>query len=354
MKRALVNNFRALGWSFLTLPVFFAMPLSGQSAGPSVFDLLQREAVVPRVVLELDIEAMLARRNSDEEIPAVFSFPDEEGVQQSWDLDVNVRGNFRRMKCDFPPLKLNFSKAQLEDRNLSNHNNLKLVTHCLDDWRGEEYLLREYVIYQMYRRLTDTSYRAQLVEIEYRNTGKGGSLTRLGFLLEDEKELADRLDSELCEDCYAVPQERFREDLLAVHDLFQYLIGNADWSAKLLKNLKLLKPDQGGPFALVPYDFDYSGLVNPDYAPQPTHLGIRSLRERVYLGFPHPAPQLQRAYEQLLHLQPAFYALIKACPGLKKAVRREMQKYVESFYDQMARMAPDFEDLQPVSPLQKH
>lgn len=337
----------------LLLWLYGAAPPVAQPAAISIFDLIQAGGV-STIVLETDLEALLARRTSDDEVPAVLRFPDGEGELQPWELQVHVRGNFRRMRCDFPPLKFNFSKKQLAERGLADHNNLKLVTHCLDDWRGEEYLLREYVIYQMYRRLTDTSYRAQLVEIEYRNTATGRSLQRYGILLEDEKELAARLDSELCEDCYAVPQKQFREDLLAVHDLFQYMIGNADWSPKLLKNLKLLKPENGAPYALVPYDFDYSGLVNPYYAPRPSHLGIVSLKERVYLGFPHEADRLQEAYDCLRRLQPAFFNVIRDCPGLKRQARREIIKYIDSFYDQLAKSAPDFEELQPPASFQKH
>jgi len=337
----------------ISLSFFFPFPgpvLHGQPAGlPSVFDLLKREGV-PKVVLEMDIEELLARRRSDEEIPAVFYFPNEDGGRQSWELEVNVRGNFRRMKCAFPPLKLNFSKAQLRERGLADHNNLKLVTHCLTNWRGEKYLLREYLAYQMYRQVTDSSYRPQLVEIEYRNTGQGASLTRLGFLLEDEKELAARLNSVLCEDCYEVPQEKFREDLLAIHDLFQYMIGNADWSVKVLKNLKLLQPNDDSGYVLAPYDFDYSGLVDPSYAPQPTHLGISSLKQRVYLGFPHTASQFQRAYAYLIQLQPLFYECIDICPKLSGPARRDLRQYLKSFYGQMAKIAPGFEELRPVSP----
>jgi hypothetical protein len=65
--------------------------------------------------------------------------------------------------------------------------------------------------------------------------------------------------------------------------IFEYWIGNTDWSLAALHNIEMMrKPD--GDYIPVAYDFDWSGAVNARYAfPNPT-LGIRTVRERLHRG----------------------------------------------------------------------
>ena len=48
--------------------------------------------------------------------------------------------------------------------------------------------------------------------------------------------------------------------------LFEYMISNTDWNVSLLHNIKLIRKKDTKEIIVVPYDFDYSGLVNADYA----------------------------------------------------------------------------------------
>ena len=68
--------------------------------------------------------------------------------------------------------------------------------------------------------------------------------------------------------------------------LFNYMIGNTDWSVPLQHNIKVLKTlqvfsEQGIPVA---FDFDYSGLVSTVYATPAEALPIKSVSERYYMG----------------------------------------------------------------------
>ncbi len=59
--------------------------------------------------------------------------------------------------------------------------------------------------------------------------------------------------------------------------IFNYMIGNTDWSVPNQHNVRILsqsnaeRPNLG---IIVPYDFDYTGLVNADYAVPIEQLGI--------------------------------------------------------------------------------
>jgi hypothetical protein len=48
--------------------------------------------------------------------------------------------------------------------------------------------------------------------------------------------------------------------------VFQYMIGNTDWSVPYLHNIRILSFDAQTIPSVVPYDFDHAGIVNAPYA----------------------------------------------------------------------------------------
>ncbi len=337
------HSFHTLLLLTLGFPVLLS---SAPDSTNTAFDLLYEEGLTLKTIeLEFNIKEVEAHRRDEEEFPATFHFTAADGSRESWDIELNVRGRYRRMTCDFPPLKINFYKDDLEERGLKKHNNLKLVTHCFGNWRGEDYLLREYVAYKLFHELFSISYRTQLVEVKYTDSATGKTMTHYGIIIEDEKELADRYDSKLCEDCYSMPQDSFDQQYLVRLDLFQFMIGNADWSVRILKNLKMLKPRDGGKYYLVPYDFDFSGFVDPHYVRLPASLGIQSVRERVYLGFEHDAAVLQQAFADFQSQKEELYRIIEACDYLSKKSRNYLKRYLGSFFRYMNNIAPEYEQL---------
>jgi hypothetical protein len=65
--------------------------------------------------------------------------------------------------------------------------------------------------------------------------------------------------------------------------LFEYFLGNSDWSLAALHNVRLVTRPDGDVYA-VGYDFDFSGLVDTDYAVPDPRLPIRSVRQRIWRG----------------------------------------------------------------------
>ncbi len=64
--------------------------------------------------------------------------------------------------------------------------------------------------------------------------------------------------------------------------IFEYMIGNTDWSMVYQHNVEMLYLNSAA-FS-IPYDFDHSGIVNAYYAKPNPMLNIRSVRDRVYRG----------------------------------------------------------------------
>ena len=152
----------------------------------TIFDQLLQEDIL-EVTLEADLTELIENRNTEDYLPAVFTFEDMEGGRHTQEIKVKPRGKFRRRVCNFPPLMLNFSKAQLEDQGyIREFDKLKLVTHCIDDkFESKEQVMKEYLAYKMYNELTDASFRVQLVNITYVDTRTGGKKRQMGFLIED-------------------------------------------------------------------------------------------------------------------------------------------------------------------------
>ncbi|MFN7115980.1 MAG: hypothetical protein ACK4TA_04230 [Saprospiraceae bacterium] len=299
----------------------------------SIFDSLHFQEVL-KVEIETDIDSLLNARRSNAEIPAKFFYKDAAGKAQSWDIDLQVRGKFRRRICEFPPLKLTFPKKKVMEAGFNDHNDLKLVVHCADNEAGDEYILREYMAYRLYQILSPESYRVQLLRVKYRDTQDRSVVTRYAILLEDEDELSARLGGTVCEDCYNITKEKFRLDNANTQDLFQYLIGNTDWSVNMMRNVKLLKCNKDEKYIIVPYDFDFSGLVSAPYASvDQANMGVQNVRQRVFLGFAKSPEELTPAIELFNNKRKEMEDFIKKFKLSLPETRMQMLDYLDSFFE---------------------
>ncbi|MEO0731736.1 MAG: hypothetical protein AAFZ52_02805, partial [Bacteroidota bacterium] len=267
---------------FSLLPLLL-LPLFGSAT--SIFDLLyQGEEQTPvRVTLLVPMDSLLAKVPGAQK--STFIFEDHNGQQQAWSPKVSVRGKFRRNRCEFAPLKLDFSKKDLKAAGLAKHDKYKLVTPCSTDPKAGDLILKEYLAYRTYALLTNYHFRVQLLEITYVDAdGKHPKRTETAFLIEDADEMAERYGATELEDALGRPAEAFAPAAEISHALMQYLIGNGDWSLPLARNLKIIElPD--GKLAPVGYDFDFSGWVGAPYASPSSDIGQQSIYERVYLGY---------------------------------------------------------------------
>jgi hypothetical protein len=296
-----------------------------------IFDLLCREEVA-EITLETDMDTLLGRKKTDTYTHGRFTF--ERGKKQTMSIPVNVRarGKFRRMKCSFPPLKLKFKKNDLAAHGLNDFNELKLVTHCLDEKEmSKELLLREFLAYKMFNLLTPNSFRVQLARVTYVNTGrKGKKIKSWGILIEDEEDLATRIGGKKVDrmGIRADSLDLSQENLVA---LFQFMISNADWSILLNRNMQMVGMP-AGKYLMVPYDFDYSGLVAAPYARPAAELGQSSIRQRVFRGTASSVEGLRPEVAYFLSKQDDIQELIKECPQLTNESKADILAYTLEFF----------------------
>ena len=198
-------------------------------------------------------------------------------------VQMKTRGHFRKIKgnCKYPPLQISFP-ADVSGLSplFSGQTKLKLVMPCA----GDEYVVREWLVYKIYNLVTPKSFRARLVRIELHDIkSKKQQGPFYGFLIEDEKNMAERNKASAVTQKLR-PQET-QQDAFLTMAVFQYLIGNTDWSVQYLQNIKLLKTDSYPQVITVPYDFDHAGIVNAPYAQPAEELLMKSVQERRYRGY---------------------------------------------------------------------
>ena len=84
---------------------------------------------------------------------------------------------------------------------------------------------------------------------------------------------------------------------------------------------------------VIPYDFDYAGIVNTNYAVPDPQLGISSVRERVYRGVCIQEYQIKEEVKKFIEKKKEIYALYENSELLDKNNKRNSINYLDSFYD---------------------
>jgi hypothetical protein len=267
----------------------------------------------------------------------------EAGVERSIPISSRTRGNFRRKlgDCIYPPVMLIFKGSQNANTLFHEQQKLKLVLPCKDD----DYVVREYMAYRIYNLVTPKSFRVRLVKLTLDDTRKKKVQEPFyAMLLEEEDQMAKRNN--------AIPIEKQIPAVLANTSsflnmaVFQYMIGNTDWSVEYLQSIKLITPDSSAaPFA-VPYDFDHAGLVDAPYARPPEPLKLFSVRERRFRGYClNDLGEYKPSFELFNSLRNDIHLLYQSAPYLNTGYKNWIRKYVDDFYTTIndpAKMKKDF------------
>ncbi len=246
-------------------------------------------------------------------------------------IRVRTRGHFRRMRehCNMPPIMININKdAKLGGTLFVKQNKLKLVTPCRDD----DYVIREYLVYKIYNLLSPDCMKARLAKVTFNDeTGKVKNQTKYCILLEDVDNAAQRNGNFLWDRKMTSP-EGLQQDEYKKMTVFQYLIGNTDWSVPYLHNIKLSFKDSTSIPVALPYDFDHSGIVNAPYANPPEQLGLMSVRDRRYRGYCQEISQFEKTFALFNKLKDDIYKLYTNNPLLEDKYVKQTVKYLDDFY----------------------
>lgn len=329
----------------IILALLFALPAYSQSDTVvnqlDVVDTLSQDFgmftkdEILNLSLRFDMTQYTRKKPKDEYLDAVLTYHINKTDSINKDIRLKSRGEMRNGYCDFPPIRLNFKKTEFPNAaDLDKIEKLKLVTHC--EYGNEANLFKEFLIYKLYSVLTDTSFRVRLVKIAYINTHKKSKpVNTYAFFIEPVEMLAERIKSTEVTSLN-LSQKNIIPRMMDRMAIFNYMIGNTDWSVPNQHNCKILSSLNFTNSALgmiVPYDFDYSGLVDATYAIPYEPLGLSSVRERRYVGICRTEDVFINALKEFSEKKEAFYKVINDFRLLDEKEKSKMINYLDSFYE---------------------
>lgn len=336
------NTFKLLLTAAVSIAVLTAAaaaqspPGPGKPTIPKPAKLFQSDDILQ---IELAMNVKTVRKDIKEKRsyhPAALSYTNANGQPVTINLKVKTRGVFRRDPriCDFPPLLLNFDDKEIKNTVFRGQNKLKLVTHCKRKINYfDDFVAHEYLVYKLYSLFSDKCFHVRLAEITYVNPG-GNRQTRLGFFIEDDKKMAKRLNCNRIQNRWGyhlIAKMPIRDQVLLA--LFQFMVGNTDWSTPLEHNVQLLVHKDYQTIYAVPYDFDITGIINPDYALPDPKLHIKSMREREYRGFCSNLGKLEQAIAIFKSKKREIFQLYESFPYLKEKYKKSARRYLNDFFE---------------------
>ena len=244
------------------------------------------------IILEFPVQTVLRQAADRPEVKGTAHYVNTEGETVSLRVRISTRGRSRLETCKFPPLSLSVKKKSSRGTVFEGQKNLKMVTHCRSNATFKSYIQQEYGIYRAFNVLTDISYRVRPLNVTYRDSKNGrADVQERAFFIESIGEIAERTQFER-QRVRRVEVTRLEPAYATLHALFQFMVGNTDWSVKMAPddsdcchNGRVLSPPgESVGWMVVPYDFDQSGIVNPRYAAPAPQLGISTVRQRLFRG----------------------------------------------------------------------
>ncbi len=324
-------------WLLLLTAAIIPAPLAAQQVEAPVKKAAklfrEREPLV--MWLSADFKTVFRERDSTstKQFPASLRYLDKSDTV-SLDVRLSTRGHYRLRpgSCAVPPLKVWFDKEKTKGTLFAGQGTLKLTTHCQKGDRYAQNLLVESAAYGMYNALTPLSLRARLATVNWQDIKDPGfAIARPGFWVEDDDDMASRNKGKILKQTGGHAEEMDSRQM-TVTDLFQYMIGNTDFSLMMLHNYRMVQTDTSMAYYPVAYDFDWSGLVNAPYARPDYRLPIKRVIDRLYRGGCHTPQEVTEAIAVFKAKKGEIYGSLQAIKELTPDRLKEASSYLDEFY----------------------
>lgn len=308
----------------------FAFEVKGQATAEKN-NLFDSDEVI-NIKLIGDVRSLLNdRTDTPVDFPFRLSIINNGVIEETFPIQMKTRGHFRRKKgnCTYPPLLIQFPKGGAQLNSIFNEQQkLKLVMPC----RGDDFVIKEWLAYKIYNLITPLSFKVRLVQVTLEESKNNKTKKPFyGLLLEEEKQIARRNNMK------AVDQKLQPQQIQVSHFLtmtvFQYLIGNTDWSIQYQQNIKLLVADSIAGAIAVPYDFDHAGIVNAPYAHPAEELLMNSIRERRYRGYcMEDLIVFENIIAKYLSLKEDIFRLCEASTLMDERSKKSTIQFLDDFF----------------------
>jgi hypothetical protein len=301
------------------------------------FRLFEEDKIID-ISLKYDLTTYFRTKPQKEYLDANITIHLSKTDSVSRDVKLRTRGVFRNQYCTFAPIELNFKKTDFGYTDLNRISKLKLQPQCNSGKDKGEWVLREYLAYKLFNVLTDTSFRVRLISVTYLDSKKDRKpIKQYGFFIEPAEMLAKRAGSVLIK-AQAINQKSIIPSIMDRLAIFNYMIGNYDWSVPGQHNVLVIKSPVLDPYGrgiAIPHDFDWTGLVNTTYAIPAENMGTSNVRERIFGGVCRTKATYMKTLELLFRKKGEFYRVINDFPYLDARAKKDMTRYLDEFFDQL-------------------
>lgn len=290
-----------------------------------------------KISIRADFKELIKHKEDGEYRDAECSYMLNDTILIRNELKIRARGNYRRNYCSLPPVMLNFKKTDYLVVANKDLDKMKMVSVCRQNKTSQQYIFKEYLVYKMYNILTDYSFKTRLIKLSYVDTGeKLKPDSSYAFIIEPVDVLAERHDAIEIES-KIMHQDLSNYDHMNFVAVFQFMVGNLDWSVPVQHNIKQLKPLKATTtrdVIVVPYDFDFTGFVNTSYALPPPLLieDAETVRDRIFRGFTRTPEQFEAVFDLFREKKGEIIELIETFPYLNKSTRTDVLGFIEEFY----------------------
>ena len=301
------------------------------------FRLFEDEKII-EITLSLDLTTYFKLKPKDEYLKANLTIHLSKKDSISRDIGLKTRGIWRNQNCTFAPIELNIKKAGFGYADLDKISKLKLVPQCNFNKINEDYILREFLAYKLFNVLTDTSFRVRLLRVNYVDTQKKRKpIIQYAFFIEPLEMLSARTNC-LPIKLRTLNQKSIIPRIMDRLSIFNFMIGNYDWSVPGQHNVSVIKSLSYEPTGLgiaIPHDFDWTGLVNPTYAIPTEEIGTENVRERLFFGVCRSKEVYRQELDMFSGKRAEFYRVINEFPYITSQVKKDIIGYLDGFFNQL-------------------
>ncbi len=289
------------------------------------------------IKLSFDIKEFKNVTNDSTYLDTTLSYAWIDRPEENIKVKIRKRGNYRLKNCYFPPVTIKLNKEVTRNTPFEGHKKIKLVMPCLQQKDKNDNVIKEYLAYKLFELISPYHFKTRLADLTFDEI-KGDKIKThniKGILIEDDKAVANRFNGKVYKR-YSHPLNH--EPIASVKNaLFQYMIGNTDFSQAYLHNMKVIFVENN--MIPLPYDFDMSGLVNCSYAVvsqiQGESLGLTSVKQRKYRGFVRKKTVFNQVRQEILEQRENMFSIMdKNKKYFSNPKEFEVaRKYILSFFD---------------------
>ena len=192
----------------------------------------------------------------------------------------------------------------------------------------------------LYEALTPYAYRTIWVSVTYIDAShREGSISSTGFLLEPDKVISSRLDL-IERKLFNISEDSLQFESYSLATAYNFMIGNRDWSIVMSRNAKLFFNSFTNKYVVIPYDFDYSNIVDASYRRETRPVTMLHHFDRIYEGeyFHTRAGAMLLSFDTLKPV--ILERLTSAENPMDDIQRKKIYKYFETWFTHIEKSKP--------------